>query len=296
MRLHRQPKPLAPLSIRGRLFDWQRRTHLMGIINATPDSFSGDGVGDDVAAAVAKARELAAGGCDIIDIGGESTRPGHEPVGEEEERRRVIPVVSAVRAALDIPISVDTFKPNVGEAALAAGADIINCQWGADEGMAELAGQRGAPLIVMHNQTGTSYSGDCVAEVIRFLEAAAAHATLHGVATGSVIVDPGIGFGKTPDQNVEVLERLPELAAQLPYPLLVGVSRKSFIGRITGNPVSERIFGTAAALALAVAGGADIVRVHDAAAMRDVVAVSDAICRFGSAQPAPQPQTGRPAT
>ncbi len=268
----------------------------MGILNATPDSFSGDGVGDDIAAAVAKAHELAAAGCDIIDIGGESTRPGHQPVGEEEERTRVLPVLVAVRAALDIPISVDTFKPKVGEAALAAGADIINCQWGADPGMVEIAVRGSAPLIVMHNQSGTSYTGDCVSEVIQFLETAAAYAMRCGVAAGSVIVDPGIGFGKTPDQNVEILERLPELAEQLPYPLLVGLSRKSFIGRITGRPVSERVFGTAAAVALAVAGGADIVRVHDAAPMRDAVAVSDAICRLGTAQPAPQLQPGTGVT
>jgi len=256
----------------------------MGIINATPDSFSGDGVGADPAAAARRAVDFAAAGADLIDIGGESTRPGHLPVSDAEELRRVIPAIAAVRNAVDLPISVDTFKPAVAVEALAAGADIINCVWGAIPGIVELATRARVPLIIMHNRVNADYDGDCVSEVFASLELAARYTRDAGVPPEHIIADPGIGFGKTPDQNVQILARLREFVERLPYPLLVGLSRKSFIGKITGLPVAERTFGTAAALALAIAAGADIARVHDVAAMRSVVDVADAIVRVGAAQ------------
>ncbi|SRR5579872_142820 len=274
---------LPALKVRDQLFEWGTRTYVMGIINATPDSFSGDGLGDRVESCVARAAGFAESGADIIDIGGESTRPGHEPVSESEELKRVIPVVDAIRRRLDVPISIDTFKPAVAVEALSAGADIINCVWGAIPGIVELAGRAGVPLVVMHNRVNAEYDGDCVQEVIGSLELATRYARESGIVQDRIIVDPGIGFGKTPDHNVEILGRLDEFALRLPFPLLVGVSRKSFIGKITDSPVDQRAYGTAAAVALAIAGGADIVRVHDVLEMRQVVDVADAICRVGAA-------------
>jgi dihydropteroate synthase len=255
----------------------------MGIINATPDSFSGDGTGGDVNAAVRLAMNFVDAGVDFIDIGGESTRPGHVPISEQEELHRVIPAVAAVRAAVDIPISIDTFKPVVAVEALAAGADMINCVWGAIPGIVELAARARVPLIVMHNRVNTDYERDCVTEVIESLDLASRYVRDAGVPPEHIIVDPGIGFGKTVDHNVQILSRLREFVHALPYPLLVGLSRKSFIGKITGRAVEDRAFGTAAAVALAIAGGADIVRVHDVADMRDVVDVADALTRVGAA-------------
>ncbi len=279
--------PLPPLIVRNHVFEWGVRTFIMGIVNTTPDSFSGDGIYADTTAAVRHAIDIAAAGADIIDIGGESTRPGHEPVSETEELRRVIPVVAAIRRAVELPISIDTFKPAVAVEALSVGADIINCVWGAIPGIVELAARSGAALIVMHNRVNAEYDGDCVSEVIGSLELATRYARESGVAADKIIADPGIGFGKTPDHNVQIIGRLSEFTRRLPYPLLVGASRKSFIGKITGKPVGERLFGTAAACALSIAGGADIVRVHDVAEMRSVVDVADAICRVGAAR-APQ--------
>ena len=275
-------KPPPPITLRSRTFVWGARTYVMGIINATPDSFSGDGVGPDATKAAERARAFAAAGCDIIDVGGESTRPGHEPVDEREELARVIPAIEAVRAAVDVPISIDTFKPAVATAALAAGADIVNCVWGAMPGIADVAAAAGAPLIAMHNRSSTDYDRDVVAEIIDSLARSAQEARTRGVE--HVIVDPGIGFGKTPDQNVIVLGRLHEIVRALPYPLLVGTSRKSFIGKITGLPVEQRAFGTAASVALAIAAGADIVRVHDVEQLMATVEVADALCRVGAAR------------
>jgi dihydropteroate synthase len=277
-------RSLPPLDIRGRTFAWGTRTYVMGIINVTPDSFSGDGLAGDATAVVRKALEFAQAGCDILDVGGESTRPGHEPVSEADEAARVLPAIAAVRAAVDLPISVDTFKPAVAAAGLDAGADIVNCVWGAMPGIVEAAARRGAPLIVMHNRATADYAGDIVAEVIESLALAVTEAKRGGIAARSIIVDPGIGFGKTADHNVELLSRLEEVAARLPHPLLIGTSRKSFIGKITGLPVEERAFGTAASVALAIAAGADIVRVHDVREMMAVVDVADAICRVGYAR------------
>ena len=286
--------PLTPLRVRDCLFDWGARTFIMGVINVTPDSFSGDGVNTDVEAAVSLALEFARAGVDIIDVGGESTRPGHEPVAETEELRRVVPAIAAIRRALDgVPLSVDTSKPPVAVEALSVGADVINCVWGAIPGIVELAARSGVPLVVMHNRVNAEYDGDCVEEVIGSLTLASRYAKEGGVAAEKIIVDPGIGFGKTPDHNVEIIARLNEFVERLPFPLLIGLSRKSFIGAITGLPVEERAFGTAAAVALSIAAGADIVRVHDVREMRAVVDVADAICRVGAAR-APQRFTPRP--
>ena len=286
--------PIPALIVRDYAFEWGSRTFVMGIINTTPDSFSGDGIGLDAERAARNAVDFVAAGADLIDIGGESTRPGHQPVNEEEELRRVIPTIAAVRSAVDIPLSVDTFKPAVAVEAVSAGADIINCVWGAIPGIVELAARARVPLIVMHNRVNSEYNGDCVSEVISSLELAARYARDAGLPQEHIIVDPGIGFGKTPDHNVQIIERLPEFVERLPYPLLVGLSRKSFIGKITGEPVEARAFGTAAALALAIAGGADIVRVHDVAQMNSVVQVADAIVRIGAAQAPPRLSAPRP--
>jgi dihydropteroate synthase len=287
--------PLPPLCVRDYSFEWGSRTYIMGIINTTPDSFSGDGIGNDADWAARIAVGFVAAGADIIDIGGESTRPGHQPVNEEEELQRVIPAIAAVRSVVDIPLSVDTFKPVVAVEALAAGADIINCVWGAIPGIIELAARACVPLIVMHNRVNSDYDGDCVSEVISSLELATRYARDAGLPAEHIIVDPGIGFGKTPDHNVQIIARLCEFVERLPYPLLVGLSRKSFIGKITGEPAQERVFGTAAALALSVAGGADIVRVHDVVQMRSVVDVADAIVRVGAAHAPPRLPVPRPS-
>jgi len=269
---------LAPLTLRGRTFVWGSRTLVMGIINVTPDSFSGDGVAGDIEEALARARAMQQAGADIIDVGGESTRPGHVPVSEEEESARVLPVVGALRDALDIPISIDTFKPAVAARAVELGADMINCVWGAYPGIAEAAATKCVPLVVMHNRASADYSGDVVDEVIASLDRAAHDALAAGVPREHIIVDPGIGFGKTAGHNIEILRRLAEFR-RLPYPLLVGTSRKSFIGKITGLPVEQRVFGTAASVALAIAAGADIIRVHDVEQMVPVAQVADAISR-----------------
>lgn len=277
--LRSDAKALAPLSVRGSDFAWGTRTYLMGIINATPDSFSGDGLYRDAEAAAARARAFVAAGCHILDVGGESTRPGHAPVDEAEEMRRVIPVIRAVRAAVDAPLSIDTFKPAVARAAMEAGADIVNCVWGALPGISEAAAQAKAPLIVMHNRAAPDYERDVVAEVIESLERSVRAARDAGVSDDRIIVDPGIGFGKTAAHNIQILQRLHEITSRLPYPVLIGTSRKSFIGHLTGQPVERRAFGTAASVALAIAAGVDIVRVHDVAEMAAVVAVADAIVR-----------------
>jgi len=271
--------PLPPLTLRGTTFLWGSRTYVMGIVNATPDSFSGDGIARDADAAVRLAQTFAAAGADIIDVGGESTRPGHEPVSEQEEAARALPAIEAIRRAIDLPISIDTFKPAIAARALELGADMVNCVWGAMPGIAAAAARAHAPLVIMHNRAAPDYRDDVVREVIESLTRSAEEAIAAGVARDHVIVDPGIGFGKTPQHNIEILRRLDEFARVLPYPLLVGTSRKSFIGKITGLPVERRAFGTAASVVLAIASGADIVRVHDVADMIPAVQVADALCR-----------------
>jgi dihydropteroate synthase len=278
----------APTVIGGRLFEWGSRTFVMGILNVTPDSFSGDGLlspsagrGASVEAAVAQAVRMVAEGADIVDVGGESTRPGHEPVSVEEELSRVLPVIAAIHAALpDTPISVDTAKASVAAAAIEAGAALLNDVWGVseDDAMARLAAKRRVPLILMHNRATPVYE-DVVAEVVADLKAALDRALAAGVPLEELIVDPGFGFGKTPEHNILVMRGLASLHA-LGRPILLGTSRKSTLGLILGGvPPGERLEATVATTALGIAAGVDIVRVHDVLANVQAARVSDAIVR-----------------
>lgn len=265
--------------VRGRELRWGARTYLMAIINVTPDSFSGDGVAGDIPAAVSLARTFEAVGADILDVGGESTRPDATPLTAEEEIRRVIPATRAIRAATDLPISIDTTHAAVAEAALDAGADMLNDVSGlrSDPPIARVAAGRNVPVVAMHNQRGRQFHG-VVADVRAGLEASLAIAHRAGIPEAHLILDPGFGFGWEPEHNLEMIRRLPELW-DMGYPLLVGTSRKSTLGFVTGRPVEERLAATAASVALSIAGGADIVRVHDVQAMTDVTRVADAILR-----------------
>jgi dihydropteroate synthase len=267
----------------------------MGIINVTPDSFSGDGVGVDVEAAVEQAREFVDAGADILDIGGESTRPGSVPVSAEVEMQRVLPALQAIARQTDVPISIDTYKAQVAAAALDAGAHIVNDIWGLrmDPEMAPLVAARDVPVIVMHNRSrpkdavqeqrlGGRYVGiayeDLMEDILRELRESIELAVEAGIDLARIIVDPGIGFGKTVEQNLTLINHLDQLRS-LGRPILVGPSRKSFIGYTLNAPAGERLMGTAATVALCIARGADIVRVHDVSAMADVVRMTDAIVR-----------------
>ena len=264
-------------------FAWGTRTFVMGIVNVTPDSFSGDGLlaqDDPLGAAVAQARAMVAEGADLLDVGGESTRPGHAPVDPADEAARVIPVVVAIRAALpDIPISIDTTKVAVAEAALAVGANLLNDVSGTDPAspLIDLAARHGVPIVLMHDRPEARYD-DVVDEVIADLRAAVDRARAAGVAATDIVVDPGIGFGKTADHNVALLHGLARLG-ELGQPVLLGTSRKSTIGRILDLPAAERLEGTLATTALGIAAGVDIVRVHDVRANVRAARVSDAIVR-----------------
>ena len=259
---------------------WGKRTYVMGVINVTPDSFSGDGLGGDVRAAVEQALRFEGEGADFLDIGAESTRPGHQPVTEAEELARLLRPLEEVASRVSIPISVDTSKSRVARAALDAGACVINDVWGlkADPGIAAAAAERGAGLVLMHNQQGHIY-GNLLEDIVSGIRRSVAGALAAGVPSANLIVDPGIGFGKTPDQNIEVLRNLGRIK-DMGLPLLVGTSRKSTIGLLLGGlPPDQRMEGTAATVALAIAAGADIVRVHDVREMARVCRVSDAIIR-----------------
>jgi dihydropteroate synthase len=284
--------PLPPTQIGPRLFEWGSRTYVMGILNVTPDSFSGDGLlasgagraGAAVEAAVAQARQMVAEGADILDVGGESTRPGHDPVNADEEMARVVPVITAIHAALpDVPVSVDTSKPVVAEAAIDAGASLVNDVWGVspDDAMARLAATRGVPIVLMHNRAQPHYQ-DFVAEFLEAMRAAIARAVAAGVPRRNLIVDPGFGFGKTPEHNLIVMRELANLRG-LGRPVLLGTSRKSTIGRLLGGlPPEERLEGTLATTALGIAAGVDMIRVHDVRANVRAALVADAICRGGN--------------
>ncbi|MCX8213463.1 MAG: dihydropteroate synthase [SAR202 cluster bacterium] len=270
-------------------FVWGSRTYVIGIVNTTPDSFSGDGIGADVEAAVSQALQFEACGVDIVDIGGESTRPpsyysGAEPVSADEESSRVIPVLTALASALRVPIRVETSKADVARHGVAAGASMINDVWGLrrDPEMAAVAVEMGVPVVLMHNQDGTEYD-DLVPDVIGGLRGLMESALDAGVPEGNIVLDPGIGFGKTAEQSLEVLRRLKEFES-LGRPILTGTSRKSSIGKVLDLPVDDRIEGTAATVALSIAGGADIIRVHDVREMVRVARMSDAIVRGWSEQ------------
>jgi dihydropteroate synthase len=249
--------------IGGRRFRWGTRVYVMGIVNVTPDSFSGDGLLDPEAA-VRRALGMVAEGADILDVGGESTRPGHEPVSAGEELRRVLPVL---RRLLE-----------VAEAAVGEGAAIVNDVWGLQRspGLAALAARHGLGLVLMHNQRGTEYPGDLLDEVKAALRRSLATALEAGVPPERVVLDPGIGFGKTAEQGVQVLRRFAELT-ELGQPLLAGVSRKSYLGRVFGQPPEERLSGTIASVTAAVLRGADVVRVHDVAEVARAVRVAEAL-------------------
>lgn len=278
------------------LLRWGVRTYVMGILNITPDSFSGDGLAVDgrsesevVAAAVDLARDFVASGADILDVGGESSRPAavygeHPAVDAETEAGLVIPVVEALAAEFGerAMVSVDTAKGAVAQAALSAGASIVNDVWAGrrDPGTAEAAARAGAYLVVMHNKHVAEYPNGVLPEVIDWLRTSAEAAAGLGVRSDRLIVDPGIGFGKTPDHSLEVLHRLGELKVALGLPLLIGTSRKRFIGEVLDRaPPADRLEGTAASSVLAIAAGADIVRVHDVAPVARAVRVADAIVR-----------------
>ena len=258
----------------------------MGVLNVTPDSFSGDGIGQDTDAALEQALRFQEWGADIIDVGAESTRPptvyeGAEPTPEDVELDRLLPVLRRICPALDIPVSVDTYKASVAHAALQEGAALINDVWGLtrDPGMIDVAASTGAPVVVMHNRERGRYGPDVVAEVASELRAAVDAGTRGGIPAANIIVDPGFGFGgKSPQHNLELLRRLSEIRG-LGSPVLVGTSRKSTIGRVLDLPVDERLEGTAATVALSIANGADIVRVHDVMEMVRVARMSDAIVR-----------------
>jgi dihydropteroate synthase len=274
----------------------------MGILNITPDSFSGDGLAgsaDSVYRALKQGKLFAANGADFLDVGGESTRPGAEPVTAKDEIARVIPIIQALRDEMDIPISIDTYKAEVAEAALEAGANLVNDVWGlrADAGLAGLVAARKIPVILMHNRSnpanadlrerlGGRYVGveyeNLLEDIKRELMESVAIAKSTGIPDEMIILDPGIGFGKTVEQNLELLDRCGEIRA-LGYPLLVGPSRKSFIGFTLDLPPDQRVEGTAAAVAIAIARGADIVRVHDVQIMARVAKMTDAIVRKSTA-------------
>ena len=271
-----------PITIRGREFRWGSRTYVMGVVNVTLDSFSGDGLGLDVEAAVAQGRRFEEEGADILDVGGESTRPGFAPTPVEEEMRRVLPVVRRLAAETILPVSIDTYKPEVAEAAIAAGAHMLNDIWGFrhdrdGERLARLAAASGLPAVVMHNQRGREFH-DVIGDLLAGFRESLRIAREAGVPEERLIVDPGFGFGWDEEQNLEMLRRLAELRV-LGRPILIGTSRKSTIGKVLGLPVEERLEGTAATVAIAIAHGADIVRVHDVKAMVRVVRMTDAIVR-----------------
>jgi dihydropteroate synthase len=269
--------------------EWGRQTYVMGVINVTPDSFSGDGIVEEklspdevVQRAVQQAQAFVAEGAALIDVGGESTRPRFASISMEQELARILPVIQALYAALpkDVMISIDTYKAEVARQALDAGACIINDIWGLrrDPEMAQLASERGVPVVLMANMRGYQ-KHEIVSDVLRFLSGSIDLALTAGVVWERIIIDPGIGFGTTPEENLTLLRRLGELRA-LARPILLGTSRKSTIGLVLGGlPPSERVEGTGATVALGIAQGADIVRVHDVHEMMRVVKMSDAIVR-----------------
>lgn len=295
------------LRVNSHIFEWGSRTYIMGILNITPDSFSGDGLIEDNASeidsqslqekAVKIAKLLTARGADILDIGGESTRPGSDPIEITEELERVIPVIQAISRVTDAIISIDTYKARVAEAAIEAGARIVNDVWGlrADPEIAEVVARYQAPTILMHNRSswahsrikerlGGRYVGipyeNLIEDIKNELLESVDLARNAGIADEKIILDPGIGFGKTVEQNLELLNRLDEIR-DLGFPILLGPSRKSFIGYTLDLPPDDRIEGTAAAVAVGIVRGADIVRVHDVAYMSRVARMTDAIIRGG---------------
>jgi len=280
------PGAPRPTLIGPRTFGWGDRTFVMGVLNVTPDSFSGDGLlagdgnADPVAAAVERARRMVADGADLLDVGGASSRPGHAAISASEEIRRVVPVILAIAAALPgIPVSIDTTNPAVARAALDAGAHLLNDVWGVaeDTALVRLAAERHVPIVLMHNRAEARYR-NLVADVVADLQRALERALDAGVPWDDLIVDPGFGFGKTPDHNLALLADLDALRV-LGRPLLLGTSRKSTLGKLLDLPPDQRVEATMATTALGIAAGADIVRVHDVRENVRTARVADAILR-----------------
>lgn len=263
-------------------FRWGERTYVMGIVNVTPDSFSGDGLGSGPEAALEQAIRFVDDGADIIDIGGESTRPKSEPITVEEELRRVIPVIEKLASGISVPISVDTYRSEVARQAVVAGAKMINDVWGLqkDPLIAEVAAEYEVPVVITQNQRGTAYD-NLLPDIIESLKKSIEIALNYGVKRENIIIDPGIGFGKNMEQNLEIIRKLSSLTS-LGRPILLGISRKSVIGLVLDLPVDQRLEGTAATVAIGIANGADIVRVHDVKEMVRVVKMSDAVIRVAS--------------
>ncbi len=290
------PNMMKKITINNLTLDWGARTYVMGILNLTPDSFSGDGLeGKGLDLVLFQARGFVEAGVDILDVGGESTRPGAAPVTGEEELDRVLPVITRLREEFETPISIDTYKKVVAEGALNAGAALVNDVWGfqADPGLAALASRAGVPVVLMHNRStpnnaaikellGGRYIGveyqNLLEDVKSELLESVSLAHQAGIPDDLIILDPGIGFGKTVEQNLELVNRLDEIR-DLGYPVLLGPSRKSFIGYTLDLPLDDRVEGTAAAVAVGITRGADIIRVHDVKEMVRIARMTDAIVR-----------------
>ncbi len=302
--MHDQPAhdhpTLNPLTLAGHTFTWGQRTYIMAILNITPNSFSGDGLApteDVVNRARVQARNAAAEGADILDIGGEATFPGAPAVSPEDEQARVVPVIRAIVREIALPISVDTYHAETAAAALAAGAHLVNSIWGfwTPEGtwnapLAQVVATRAVPFVLTHNRrarpavdaVGAHYPAvdytDLLAEIIDELQTQVAYAVTQGIARERIIIDPGLGFGKTPQQNLDIVRNIAKLRA-LHLPILIGASRKSFIGKVLNVPVDQRDAGTAAVTSLAIQRGADIIRVHNVQLNAQVSRMSDALVR-----------------
>lgn len=274
--------PPVPSTLEKLLPDLGRRVLVMGILNVTPDSFSDGGRFEGVAAAWSQAESLVTEGAALVDIGGESTRPGHVPVPADEEQARILPVIRDLAPRLCVPISVDTYKASTARVALEAGARIVNDVWGLqrEPDIATVAAAHGAPVMVMHNREAIDAGIDIVADMLRFFERSLDIARRAGIPDRDIVLDPGIGFGKSWAQHLEALRRLPEIRA-LGFPVLVGVSRKSLLGRLhsTETAPADRLFGSIASHVLAATLGADIVRVHDVRAHVDALRIVDAVMR-----------------
>ena len=262
------------------MFDYGKRTYIMGILNVTPDSFSDGGNFSNIDIAVNHAKEMIEQGADIIDLGGESTRPGHNYVDVEEEKRRIIPVIKKLKEEIKVPISVDTYKADVAEAALELGVEMINDVWGLrrDDNMAFVIAKHDAYVCIMHNQDGTDYDKDIIESIKEFLQESIDLGIKSGIKKEKIVLDPGIGFGKTFEQNIEVLRRLDEIN-DLGYPVLLGTSRKSVIGNVLNVEPKERVEGTIATTVLGIRDGIDIVRVHDVKENIRAAKMADAIYR-----------------
>jgi dihydropteroate synthase len=269
------------MNIGGRSFEWGKKTYIMGILNVTPDSFSDGGSYESLDAAIKQAIRMIEEGADIIDVGGETTKPGAVPVSAEVEIKRVIPLIEALSRKISVPISVDTYRAETAELAIKAGASMINDIWGLkyDTEMAAVAARYDVPVCIMHNRTcGTDYGQDFIGKILSELEESIAIAKNANIKDENIIIDPGIGFAKTWEQNVQIMRRLEDFR-KLGYPVLLGASRKSFIGRLLELEVTDRLEGTLATTALGITKGVDIVRVHDVLENLRVAKMMDGMVR-----------------